>query len=354
MAVLILTMYVLALPVSAASPTLSVGANTYQVNQGDVITVSVNLSANSNLGTLDFDLTYNTEEFEFVTGSNAVLGSMDAVVNPKAGRILYRGATAGAVTAGGPILTVKFKVLKHGGVISISNISATDGSTLDGDTPVTVEKVGAKFSCAHKNLEWKTTKEATCTAKGTKTGTCACGYTKTEDIPMTDHKFSKPVVTKKPTCTEEGIEEGKCSVCGKTTQNKLKATGHKWSEWVVTKQPTFLSQGEQERTCLTCAKKETKAVSSNSTTTEPSSSTETSTESTTESTTLFEELDTTTKPTLNYYEIETEPTTAPSGGLFGGALGQGDLAVLLIVVLAVLVVIVVAVYILLIIQRKKR
>ena len=35
---------------------------------------------------------------------------------------------------------------------------------------------------------WATTKAATCTEKGTKTGVCkVCGDTKTEDIPALDH-----------------------------------------------------------------------------------------------------------------------------------------------------------------------
>lgn len=72
------------------------------------------------------------------------------------------------------------------------------------------------------------TKNATCTEKGTKTFTCECGDTYTEDIAPSGHKAvtDKAVAS---TCTKAGKTEGShCSVCNKvlTAQENVPAKGH--------------------------------------------------------------------------------------------------------------------------------
>ncbi len=359
MAVVILAMFICSFPVSAANPTISVGTSSYKVSPGDVVTVSVSLSSGSNLGTLNFNLNYNTSEFEYVSGSASATALFDmAVVNDSvAGTVKYVGAATGSVTAGGTLMSMKFKALKTDGTISLSVTEATDNN----DNNVTVSKTSVKFTCAHKDMKWTVEKKATCETAGTEKGTCSiCGHTATREIPTNgEHKFGNPVVVNKPTCTTEGVERGTCSVCGKTTENKIKKTGHNYTDWVVTKQPTLITKGEKERTCLTCGDKQTQVIA----TTEVETPTNPSTDPSTESQTSFfpteepsteEELIIPTQPTQNYYEIETEPQTEPSGGLFGAVLEGGDGAVLLLIVLAILVVIVIAVYILLIVQRRKK
>ncbi len=354
MAVMILVLYVCSLPVAAASPAISLSTSAYQVNPGDVITVSVGLSADSGLGTLNFNVSYNTSELEYVAGSAAAtdLFGMPIVNDTVAGSIKYVGADSGSVTAGGSLVSMKFKVLKAGGTITVTVVKATDAN----DSNVAISGKSIKLSCAHGNMKWTVDKKATCTAEGSESGTCSCGYTETRTIEKADHKYTDPVIVKKATCTEDGIMRGTCVVCKEAgVETKIEKTGHKWTDWVVTTKPTIITKGEQERTCLNCGEKQTKVISSISqeepSSQEPSSSEELSTEPSS----LFEEFEVpSSKPTQNYYEIETEPTTEPSGGLFGFAdFSESDMAALLVIVLAVLVVIVLVVYILLIRQRKR-
>ena len=61
----------------------------------------------------------------------------------------------------------------------------------------------------------KVTKEPTCTEKGTKTFTCTCGDTYTEDIVAQGHTF-ETVSAKEATCLASGnVEHKKCTVCNK-------------------------------------------------------------------------------------------------------------------------------------------
>ena len=60
----------------------------------------------------------------------------------------------------------------------------------------------------------KVTKEATCTASGTKTFTCSCGDVYTETIKATGHNYTTKVV--EPTTSAQGYTLYTCSVCGES------------------------------------------------------------------------------------------------------------------------------------------
>ena len=137
------------------------------------------------------------------------------------------------------------------------------------------------------NYTYKTTKEPTCTEKGTKQGTCnTCGRVITESIPALGHNFSSTfngydnnnhwkkcsrcsattgtaahtkswvttdgtnhwqkcsscgwtgtksahsytyTTTKAATCTATGTQQGKCNTCGKIITKSIPALGHKYS-----------------------------------------------------------------------------------------------------------------------------
>ncbi len=358
MAVLILAICICSLPVSAASPAISVSSSAGQVSPGQTFTVSVSLSANSNLASLNLNVTYDTSEFELVSGSATAVGVFnDAVVSESNGNVKYSASTASSVTKGGTLLSFQLKALKYGGKIRASVSSATDGSSLDGNTPISVSGSSITLTCAHQ-YEWKVTTPATCTAEGVETGTCKCGDTKTRKIDKAAHKYKNPEIITAPTCTKEGLARGDCDVCGaKGSEQKIPASGHSWSEWVVTKEPSVISVGEQQRTCKVCQKTETKMMSAtdNEPTTPDTESSSIDSFFPTQPSTEYNTLPTTTRPTQNYYEIETEPQTEPSGGLFGNTnLSDSDVATLLVIVLAILVVVVLTVYILLLFQRRKK
>lgn len=115
----------------------------------------------------------------------------------------------------------------------------------------------------HNFDDGKVTVEATHTAKGVKTFTCAdCGYSYTEEIPETtehewtdwssngdgthtracrcnanetmDCTYDDGVVTTRPTHYEEGVKTFTCTACGHTkTEPVDKTTEHEWGDWAA-------------------------------------------------------------------------------------------------------------------------
>ena len=112
--------------------------------------------------------------------------------------------------------------------------------------------------------EGKITKEATCTRKGEKTYTCsACGATKTEEIPLSEHKEVKDAAVES-TCTKAGKTEGShCSVCGKILkeQKETPLKDHTWDEGKITTASTCTKKGTKTFTCTVCGKTRNQEVS---------------------------------------------------------------------------------------------
>ncbi len=208
-AIIILCMGII--PSYAANPKISV-KTVSSASVGDIITVSVNLSANSNLGAIDFIVKFNTSEFQLVSGSAKSSSIFLAEVRESAGSVKYGGMVADVVNSSGTLLTFKLKVLKTGGKITLTVNEAVDGNDKFVTSSVTTS--GATVKCSHANMKWDVLKKATCTEKGEKKGTCACGYTTTETIAKTEHSYGKWTVEKKATETEKGLKWAKCSVCG--------------------------------------------------------------------------------------------------------------------------------------------
>ncbi len=135
------------------------------------------------------------------------------------------------------------------------------------------------------------TAAATCTAEGSQTLTCTCGYSKTEAIPAKGHKeVAIPAVA--ATCTATGLTAGKkCSVCGVTTlaqttvakkphtwsgtythnaSNHWKIctvcgaentrSGHSWNSGTVTTPATEYVTGEKLYTCTVCGETKTEVI----------------------------------------------------------------------------------------------
>ena len=117
---------------------------------------------------------------------------------------------------------------------------------------------------AHDWNEWQTTKEPTCTEKGSKTRTCKLDntHTETEEINMVAHILTK-VDEVKATCEKEGNKEYyKCSVCDKYFEDSTATTeitdkssvitselGHNYDEGTVTKEATCTVNGVKTYTC---------------------------------------------------------------------------------------------------------
>lgn len=107
--------------------------------------------------------------------------------------------------------------------------------------------------CSKLGHSWnsgKVTKEATCTATGTKKYTCTvCSQTKTETIAKKAHSYKSATCTKAKTC----------SVCGATSGTSL---GHNYStSYTVDKKATTSAAGSKSKHCSRCdAKKSVTSI----------------------------------------------------------------------------------------------
>ena len=111
---------------------------------------------------------------------------------------------------------------------------------------------------AHDWVDVKVNKAATCKEAGEKEVKCACGETKTVEIPkLEEHTWDKGEVTKEANCGEKGEKTFKCTVCEATKTEEIATVGeHKWGKWEVTVIATPLTKGTKTRTCSVCGAKE--------------------------------------------------------------------------------------------------
>lgn len=249
------------IPTSAAGASLTLKADKSAVSVGDTVTVTVNMSGNPGIASLDFSLYYEASKVQLLSpeslsnGTNSFFG-MESVNPNTSGVIIYRGASTES-QKNGTVLTVSFKVLKPNAKFSVGDLEAHTSGDPEKDNgkipevPVTANTL--TLSCAHKNATSTQTKAPTCTAAGTKTVTCKdCGYSHIESVPALGHSFSKWSVTTKATCTEQGFETRTCTRCGvKETRATAKAA-HTPGDWTVTQDATCTKTGKRVQHCTVC------------------------------------------------------------------------------------------------------
>lgn len=283
--------------VFAASNTaaLTAKSNVSKANVGDTVKVTVDLSANSDLGALTFYLKYDSSSYEYVKGSLKAgnVFAMEEINDKTAGSLKYTAMTGTSVNAAGTLITAEFKVLKTNSAFSVLVDEAWDSGDNDVTSAVASNSKGVTVACAHGKTEekvtaqpthtangtksdvcsycgatvktetvpatghtfgaWTVTKAATCTNKGTETRTCSCGAKETREIAMKDHTAGNWEVKIAPTCTEKGTEEQKCTVCGKVMATReIPAKGHTHGEWTVIKDATCTEKGERKSVCTVC------------------------------------------------------------------------------------------------------
>lgn len=290
--------------VFAASNTaaLTAKSNVSKANVGDTVKVTVDLSANSDLGALTFYLKYDSSCYEYVKGSLKAGGlfAMEEINDKTAGSLKYTAMTGTSVNAAGTLITAEFKVLKTNSAFSILVDEAWDSGDNDITSAVANRSKGVTVACAHGKTEekvtaqpthtangtksvvcsycgttvktesipatghsfgtWTVTKAATCTEKGTETRTCSCGAKETREIAMKDHTAGNWEVKTAPTCTEKGERKSVCTVCGVEFKEEIPAKGHTPSEWTVVKDATCTAEGEKKSVCTVCGEEYTEVI----------------------------------------------------------------------------------------------
>lgn len=293
---------------TTAALTLSVDKPT--ANAGDIVTVTVSVSKNSNLGALELDVKFDKTAYTPVEGSvtypiseldHSFLSNVN--LNYTDG-VRYAGVSMRALTEGGALLTFQLQVVTPGSPLTLVIDIASDGTTLDGEdvtaqviansstsvtvacghanitietvvVPPTCTKAGESISVCnvcgepvtkeipalgHSFGAWTQATAPTCTQAGTETRNCSrCGATETRDIPASGHNYTATVT--QPTCTEQGYTTHICTVCGDVyTDNYVNAYGHSFGTWVQTVAPTCTKNGTDTRACLVCGATETRDV----------------------------------------------------------------------------------------------
>ncbi len=105
--------------VTADNPVITIASSETYVNIGDIVTVTVNLSAYSNLAALTTDLIYDNTILKVVSESAVVGGIFYAPVeiineNYAGNAVRYTAANPGVVTNSGCLFTVKFEAIAPG------------------------------------------------------------------------------------------------------------------------------------------------------------------------------------------------------------------------------------------------
>ena len=113
------------------------------------------------------------------------------------------------------------------------------------------------------SFSWATTKEATCTEAGVRTGTCTvsnCSETTTESLPSLGHQIGSWTTDTEANCTTPGSQSAICSRCNETQTRPINALGHKYGNWTTNKEATCTEKGERTRVCETCGTPQTEPL----------------------------------------------------------------------------------------------
>ena len=260
---------------AAGSVSLRISASSSTVSRGDTVTFTVTISGSGDITSYGLDLSYDTSVFEMVGGSCTVSGAALSDFTPGSGFVVaYRDPTTPSGTVGTFTLRVKdsaaFGTYSVGGSAaaksgsdsvsaSASGASVTvvcshsygSWSQTDGDTHGrTCTICGEPQSAAHNWDGGKTTKPADCQTTGELLRTCPdCGATKTEPIPLGEHKYGSW------TKVDDSKHTHTCYVC-----QKEETLSHSWNGGTTVKPANCITDGEVRYTCTGCGTTRTETV----------------------------------------------------------------------------------------------
>ena len=222
-------------------------------NPGDA---SADWSHWKNLSKLDSKITTEGVEFKVERqGANTLVLTVDGEV--------VDTYTMNGITADDKIASIDIKHQGNKGKYVETSFVLTNAcnhtwvdATCTAPKTCSICKVTIGEKLDHTYTNYVSNNDATCTADGTKTGTCVCGEKNTiaDEGSMLDHE-EEAVAGKDATCTTTGLTEGKkCSVCDKIilAQEVIPALGHN-EEAVVGKDATCTETGLTEgKKCTVC------------------------------------------------------------------------------------------------------
>ncbi len=268
--VLVILMVVCALPisVSAQNVTLTIESSKNDIKAGDIVTVNVILSENSNLSYFTLNIVYDNSKLEYVPANSSENGDEEEsdpnplVINSAyaANKIRVATASTNPITAGGTILSVDFKALSSScSTVSLDVIESGDKDLKN--IPISTSPIKI-----HSFGDWTTVREPTCEDTGKNKKTCTCGEEITETVGALGHDYAiEFTVDSTPSCTNEGSKSQHCSRCdSKQNVTPIPATEHDY-QMEITKVPSHTENGEKTFTCNNCRDSYTETIKADGT-----------------------------------------------------------------------------------------
>ncbi len=225
---------------------------------------TLTITGGANVIILTVKVTYAVEKGGCLTYNGNI--ASDKVVEVNASSIEFGVGNTGSATNGQVRVTsieVSYQIQSTSG----SSCAHEKWSDYVVTTPATCSERGVETATCTECGETKTrqipvdptlhvynetiTAPANCTQPGSKTLTCECGDTKTEEIPATGHNYNSEVTA--PTCTTGGYTTHTCSVCGDSyIDSETEAKGHT-EEIIPAVAPSCESEGFTEgKKCSVC------------------------------------------------------------------------------------------------------
>jgi hypothetical protein len=247
-----------------STPEISIKTDKQTVRKNDKVTVSVNVSKNSKICATTVEFVYDTDYFTLDSvEAKGTFGTEQVNEKIANGRVRYVAAQINGITAEATLFTVKLKVKKPNGKVSLDIKEAWIDN--NGTAEDVTSQVKAKYAslpetiltCRH-DLKETVVSQPTCDKDGSKVQECKiCGWKSESVINALGHKYKDVKVS--ATCDKDGKEYKECTVCGKKADEKvIKATGH--DDKLVTIEPTCDKNGETYLQCKTCGRKTESAV----------------------------------------------------------------------------------------------
>ena len=144
----------------AASPSITLKANRTTVKAGDEVMVTVNLSADSNLGNIEIDLNYDKSAFEVISTSYDNLFEMREINQKLTGKVRFVAVNSTPVKKEGTLFTVSFRALKTAdSEMKLSITEACDGDF--NEVSITTNKLSFKGFVEEPTIEPSTEEPTT-------------------------------------------------------------------------------------------------------------------------------------------------------------------------------------------------